>query len=98
MYMGASVGQPYFDECLSYYQKALEADPEDFETNFNIGVLFYDQKQDAERAIHYLKIASNEEKNATALFNLALILEETGDRQRAKEYYEEVLKIDPQHI
>lgn len=35
-------GQGSYDECLPYYQKALEADPEDFETNFNIGVLFYD--------------------------------------------------------
>lgn len=38
------VNQSYFDECMPYYQKALEADPEDFETNFNIGILFYDQK------------------------------------------------------
>lgn len=89
--------QSHFDECLPYYQKALEADPEDFETNFNIGILFYDQKQDAERAIHYLKIAVNEEKNASALFNLAVIYEDKGDRVRAKEYYQEVLKVDPQH-
>ena len=39
--------QSHFEECLPYYQKALEADPEDFETNFNIGVLYYDQKHDA---------------------------------------------------
>ena len=42
-----------------------------------------------------MKIAVNEEKNATAFFNLAFIYEEKGDRQRAKEYYQEVLKIDP---
>jgi tetratricopeptide (TPR) repeat protein len=41
-----------------------------------------------------LKIAVNEEKNATALFNLAVIYEEGGDRQKAKEYYHEVLKVD----
>lgn len=84
------VNQSYFDEVMPYYQKALEADPEDFETNFNIGILFYDQKQDAERAIHYLKIAVNEERSAIALFNLAVIFEEKGDRVRAKEYYNEV--------
>jgi tetratricopeptide (TPR) repeat protein len=75
---------------MPFYQKALEADPEDFETNFNIGIAFYDQKQDFERAIHYLKIAVNEERNAIALFNLAVIYEEKGDRIRAKEYYQEV--------
>lgn len=60
-------------------------------------MLFYDQKRDADRAIHYLKIAVNEEKNATALFNLAYIYEEKGARQRATEYYQEVLKVDPTH-
>ena len=34
--------QSHFEECLPYYMKALELDPEDFETNFNIGILFYD--------------------------------------------------------
>lgn len=42
-----------------------------------------------------MKIAVNEEKNATAFFNLAFIYEEKGDRQKAKEYYQEVLKADP---
>ena len=42
-----------------------------------------------------MKIAVNEEKNATAYFNLAYIYEELGDRQKAKEYYQEVLKVDP---
>ena len=75
----------------------MEADPEDFETNFNIGILYYDQKRDPNYAVHYLKIAVNEEKNATALFNLAVIYEEGGDRQKAKEYYHEVLKVDQSH-
>ena len=45
-----------------------------------------------------MKIAINEEKNITALFNLAVIYEEKGDRQRAKECYKEVLKNDPNHF
>jgi tetratricopeptide (TPR) repeat protein len=42
-----------------------------------------------------LKIAVNEEKNASALFNLAVIYEEAGNRQKAQDYYVEVLKNDP---
>mmetsp|Transcript_42823 Transcript_42823/g.58175 ORF Transcript_42823/g.58175 Transcript_42823/m.58175 type:complete len:94 (-) Transcript_42823:235-516(-) len=83
-----SAGVPnYFDQVFPLYQKAWTIDPEDFETNFNIGVLYYEQKKDYERAIHFLKVAINEEKNATALFNLAVIYEEQGDRQKAKETY-----------
>ena len=68
----------------------MQVDSEDFETNFNIGVLYYEQKKDYEKATHYLKIAINEEKNATALFNLAVIYEEKGDKVKAKETYMEV--------
>lgn len=41
----AQPGQFYFDECLPFYLKALEVDPDDFETNFNIALLYYDQKR-----------------------------------------------------
>jgi len=91
-------GQPYFNQCLPYYHKAISADPEDFETNFNIGILFYDQCKDAERAIHHLKIANNEEKNITALFNMGVIYEEVGDLHMAKDCYNEVLMLDPSNV
>ena len=42
-------------------------------------------------------MAINEENNATALFNLAVIYEEKGDSQEAISTYNEVLKIDPKH-
>ena len=62
-------------------------DPEDFETNFNLGVLYYEQKKDYEKAVHHLKLAINEESNATAHFNLAVIYEEKGDSQEAMKAY-----------
>lgn len=83
----AQPGQFYFDECLPYYLKALEVDPDDFETNFNIALLYYDQKREVNVAISYLKTAIKQERNSTAFFNLAFIYEEKGDIQNAKEYY-----------
>jgi tetratricopeptide (TPR) repeat protein len=68
--------EDFFEACLQLYIRALEIDPEDFETNFNVGILLYDQRKDAQKAIHYLKIAISEEKSPTALFNLAVIYEE----------------------
>ena len=72
-------------------------DPEDFETNFNMGVLLYEFRKDLDKAIHYFRVALTEEPNATALFNLAVIHEEKGDRLEAKKCYQEVLKLDPNH-
>jgi|LauGreDrversion4_2_1035121.scaffolds.fasta_scaffold703444_1 tetratricopeptide (TPR) repeat protein len=87
-------GQGLFDKIYPLYEKALQQDPEDFETNFNLGILFYEVTKDLDKAISYLKVAVTEEKNATALFNLAVIYEEKGDKMRAKETYQEVLKVD----
>jgi Tfp pilus assembly protein PilF len=59
--------------------------------------LYYEFNKDYNQAIHYLKVAVNEETNATALFNLAIIYEEKGDREEAKQIYGKVLKHDPDH-
>ena len=75
---------------ISLYQKALAIDSEDFESNFNIGVLYYEFKKDYEKAVYHLKLAINEEENATALFNLAVIYEEKGDSQEALKMYKKV--------
>lgn len=60
--------------------------------------MLYEQRKNYDSAIHHLKIAVTEEKNATALYNLAYIYEESGDPARAKEYYNETLKADPHHF
>ena len=65
-------------------------DPEDFETNFNLGVLYFEQRKDHEKAIHHLKLAINEEDNATALFNLAIIYDDKGNSTEAMKTYQEV--------
>jgi len=73
-------------------------DPEDYESNFNMGVLLYEFKRDIEKAIHHFKVAINEEANPTALFNLAVIYDERGERQEAKKTYLECLKVEPSHF
>ena len=39
-------------------------------------------------AVKYLQTALKEEKNVTAMFNLAVIYDETGDRAKSREMYE----------
>ena len=55
-----------------------------------MGILFYEHLKDLDKGIHYLNIAISEEQNATALFNLAVIYEEKGDKTKAKDLYERV--------
>ena len=75
------------NEVLSLYQQAIKIDPEDFETNFNLGVLYFEHKKDHDKAIHHLKLAIIEEDNATAQFNLAIIYDEKGMSQEAMKAY-----------
>ena len=82
--------QQVFSQALQLYQRALSIDSEDFETNFNLGVLYYEFKKDYEKAIYHLKLAINEEDNPTALFNLAVIFEEKGESQDAMKMYKKV--------
>jgi tetratricopeptide (TPR) repeat protein len=91
-------GQALFEKIYPLYEKALLVDPEDFETNFNLGILYYEHLKDLDKAIGYLKMAVSEEKNPTALFNLAVIYEEKGERSKAKECYQEVMSVDPNHF
>ena len=65
-------------EVFALYTRAIKIDSEDFETNFNLGILYYEHKKDHDKAIHHLKLAISEEDNATAQFNLAIIYDEIG--------------------
>ena len=40
----ANQGDGYFEDCVQLYMRALEVDQEDFEANFNLGILYYDQR------------------------------------------------------
>jgi len=62
----ANGNQNTINEVFALYQRAIKIDPEDFETNFNLGVLYFEQKKDQDKAIHHLKLAISEEDNATA--------------------------------
>ena len=86
-----------FAKALSLYEKALKLDEKDFETNFNIGILYYQRKErdDFAKALTYLKKANElDPYNKIVLYDIAVIYEEQGDYPLAEEYYRKLLKID----
>ena len=62
----ASGNPAVINEVFLLYTRAIKIDPEDFETNFNLGVMYFEHKRDLDKAIHHLKLAISEEDNATA--------------------------------
>jgi tetratricopeptide (TPR) repeat protein len=82
---------------LALYEKALELENKDFETNFNIGILYYQRKEknDLDKALEYLQKAHEvESTNKIVLYNIAVIHEEKEEYALAEGFYKKLLKID----
>ena len=85
-----------YDEARAAYERAIELginDPQEIYSN--LGVLYSDQ-HDAERATAmYRRALEIAPDYVPALFNLAGVLEESGDRDQALELYRKILTLDP---
>ena len=87
-----------YDDARSAYEKAIElgiSDPQ--EVYSNLGVL-YSELHDADNArLMYQRALEIAPGYLPALFNLAGLLEESGEREQAVELYEKILALDPSH-
>lgn len=80
-----------FEECQQLYSQALEIDPDDYMTNFYMGVLYYKAKtvndEHIQKALRYLLKAEQADANTSVLFNLAVLYDEIGDFGNSEKYY-----------
>jgi len=83
--------------------KALKLDKDCAGAHFNLGVLLsepemYDADPDnlAKAVKHYRKAASLDPKNSEVHFNLGLIYAMTGQAEKARDCYEDYLRLEPQ--
>eukprot|EP00347_Sterkiella_histriomuscorum_P024543 403330746 len=87
------------DEQFKYLQKAVEIDPEDYESNFNMGGYFLDHTNQHEKSLQYfLKASQNaddDQSKVKSLFNMAKTYEELQNHEEAVKVYNQVLVIDP---
>ena len=89
-----------FDESITSYKAALENGIEQAEEVYlNIAVIYTDHLQKHDEAEKYLNMAL--ELNAEyipALYNLANLYEDSGNKEKTLEYFEAILKIKPNHV
>ena len=87
-----------YREALRAYEKALELGVSDLQEVYsNIGVLYSDMRDAAKAQEMYEKALGVDGDYVPALFNLAGLCEEIGERERAIEIYERILAANPQH-
>ncbi|CDW74858.1 tpr domain containing protein [Stylonychia lemnae] len=87
-----------YDDCRKLLQKAIEVDPEDYESNFNMGGYLLDSKKQ-ENSLEYFQkaciLAQDQKSKAKCLYNIAKTYEELNDHKEAEQTYTQVLDIDP---
>ena len=88
-----------YDRAEEYYQKALEADPQQAINLGNYAIFLADNRKDYDRAEeYYQKALEADPQNANNLGNYANFLKNIRkDYDRAEGYYQKALEADPQH-
>lgn len=86
-----------YRQAIDSYQAALDhkvSQPEEVLTN--MAVIYSEHLRLEVKAIEHLEQALDEAPSYTpAMFNLATLYEEEGNKSRAAEYYQAILKLDP---
>ena len=86
-----------FKEAIKVYKKAVQIDPENPITCFNLGVALYDNGQLKEALANYLLAVRLKPDYVQALFNTGIIFEEMKLMSSAVSYYKKALALNPSH-
>jgi len=83
-----------FNNANNYYIKSLKLDNENFETNFNIGILNYKKKDFKESERIFINLSKKFIKNKDIFYNLGVIKYEIELYKEAIKYFEKALNLD----
>ena len=87
-----------FDEAIKTYKEAIQIEPENSITYFNLGVTLQDSGRLNEALEHY-KIALNKNPQyLDAIINIGSIFQKKGNSLSAISYFEKALALNPNHV
>lgn len=87
------LGQP--DKAIEYYQKALEFNPGLWQSYQNISAIYFQQKKYDLVLENLQKAISINQRNLNLRINLGIIYLAMGDKNKAKEVFNQVLTLNP---
>jgi tetratricopeptide (TPR) repeat protein len=82
------------DHALEAYRRALDVDPDHFDTRVNLGRLLHERGRLSAAETHFRLALASRPKDSTALFNLAVCLEDLGRTADAVRAYRETIDAD----
>lgn len=87
-----------YERAIQAYEQALRLNIENAQEVYtNMGVVYSEARDAGNAEKMYLRAIALQADYVPALFNLAGLYEELGNRERAIEKYEEILRIKPDH-
>lgn len=86
------------NDAVASYQRAIDLGIDDVQEVYsNLGVLYSEMRQPGLAQVMYEKALSVESGYIPALFNLAGLLEEQGEREQAIGIFERILAVEPRY-
>lgn len=80
---------------MAEYQRAIKMNPEHASAHVHLGLAYYTQYKDVERAEAEIKLAIELTQNKWAYYHLGEIYRQKGRKDEAKMMYKQALEIDP---
>ena len=79
-----------------YYRRALESDPEQPEALYNLGFLHFERDEVNEAVFLFRQRSTATPRLRTRTSNLAMALEEQGERAAARPHWKQYLALEPE--
>ncbi len=83
------------DEAVKYYQKILKVDPKRTDILFSLSFIYYNKKDYDKSEELTNQILSYDKDNALAFYNLGAISASKGDKEKAKDVWDKLIKKYP---
>ena len=84
------------NEAISYYEKILEISPNRADIHFSLAVIYFNMQEYQKCEDENNKVLTFDSKNQMALYNLGAIAATRGNKEKAKEYWNNVISINAQ--
>ncbi len=85
------------EQAREAYRRALELDPRHVDARINLGRLLHESNEWDAAEKHYRMALADRGDDSTALFNLAVVLEDLGRRRDAIDTYRATVEADPEY-
>jgi len=90
--------QGKYDQAIAYYDKALAADPNDYEALYNKGVSFANLGKYEEAITYFDKALAVEPNDVDTLSYKGTSLESLGKHEEAITYFDKALAVEPDNV